>query len=88
VQPPLVSDLAPPDLLGRYLAVTAFSWQLGFIMGPAAGALILATAPVALWLLAAGACALAAAYSLRLDRQLPDRVRRTPRHAAVGIEVI
>ena len=44
VQPALVAELAPPGLLSRYLAVTGFSWQLGFILGPATGALILARA--------------------------------------------
>jgi len=79
VQGPLVSDLAPPELLARYLAVTAFSWQLGFIVGPAVGALVLAAAPTTLWLVAAAICSAASVYSLRLSRHLPDRVRRTPR---------
>jgi len=79
VHSPLVSDLAPPELLARYLAVTAFSWQVGFIVGPAVGALVLAAAPTTLWLVAAAICAAASVYSLRLSRHLPDRVRRTPR---------
>jgi MFS family permease len=78
VQGPLISDLAQPDQLGRYVAVTAFSWQFGFIVGPAVGALILAAAPTTLWLVSAGMCVVASAYSLRLDRHLPSRVRRTP----------
>jgi MFS family permease len=77
VQGPLVSDLAPPELLPRYLAVAGFSWQLGFIAGPAVGALILAARPTALWLVAAVICAAGGGYALRLDRSLPDRVRRT-----------
>jgi hypothetical protein len=28
---PLVSNLAPPDLLGRYMAVSGFLWQFGFM---------------------------------------------------------
>jgi MFS family permease len=86
VQGPLVSDLAPSGLLGRYLAVTAFSWQLGFIVGPALGALILAAAPTALWLVTAGLCLAISAYSLRLDRHLPERARRTP-GGATGSDV-
>jgi MFS family permease len=78
---PLVADLAPAGLLGRYLAVNGFSWQVGFIIGPAAGALILAAAPTALWLLAATACAGAGAYSLRLQRRLSPAVRHTPHRA-------
>jgi MFS family permease len=73
-----VADLAPPELLGRYLAVTAFSWQLGFIVGPAAGAAVLAVGPQVLWVLAAAVCAGGALYALRLDGELPDRARFTP----------
>lgn len=78
----LVSDLAPPELLGRYMAVWGFSWQLGFIVGPAVGAALLAMTPIGTWLAAAAVCAWAAGYALSLDRQLPDRARRTPRVAA------
>ena len=34
VQAPLVSDLAEPRLLGRYMALSALSWQLGFAARP------------------------------------------------------
>jgi hypothetical protein len=61
------------------MAVTGFSWQLGFIAGPALGALVLAVSPAALWLVAAAICVAGSGYALRLDRHLPDRVRRTPR---------
>jgi MFS family permease len=37
VQGPLVADLAPEGAAGRYYAVSGFSWQLGFIVAPAAG---------------------------------------------------
>ena len=50
----------------------------------AAGALILAAAPTALWLLAAGACAAAGAYGLRLERRLAPPVRRTPHRELVS----
>ena len=78
VQGPLASDLAPQSLLARYMAVVAFSWQFGFILGPAVGASILAASPIALWPVAAAVCLLAVLLALRLDRLLPDRVRRTP----------
>jgi MFS family permease len=84
---PLVADLAPPELLGRYVAVNGFAWQLGFIIGPAAGAAILAAAPTALWLIAAVACAAAGAYAMRFERRLPESVRRTPRRAAVAAKL-
>jgi MFS family permease len=79
---PLVADLARPDLLSRYMAVTGFSWQLGFIVGPAVGAVILNSAGGALWPAAAAVCLAAGAYALRLDRRLPEAVRITnPRTA-------
>src|SRR5262245_54003809 len=53
VQGPLVAALAPSDQSSRYLAATAFSWQLGFIVGPALGAAILAITPRGLWIISA-----------------------------------
>ena len=75
-------------MLGRYLAVTAFSWQFGFIMGPAVGAIILAANPYALWILAAATCLGASVLSLRWEHRLPEDVRVTPspRLAAVAAE--
>jgi MFS family permease len=81
---PLVSDLAPPELLGRYMAVSGFSWQFGFIVGPAAGAVLLSLTPAGTWLIAAAGCVGAAWYALRPDRQLPDRARRTPQAASLS----
>jgi len=81
VRTPLIADLAPEGLGGRYLAAAGFSWQLGFIVGPAAGAALLGTGPNALWLAAAALCGLAALAALRLDPHLPDAVSFTPRRA-------
>ena len=78
VQGPLVADLAPKELVGRYMALSGFSWQLGFIVGPAAGAAVLGAEPHALWIAAAVACGLGAAGALALERHLPEPVRRTP----------
>jgi MFS family permease len=72
----------PEGLGGRYLAAAGFSWQLGFIVGPAAGAALLGTGPDALWLAAAALCGLAALAALRLDAHLPDAVSLTPRRAS------
>ncbi|MFL6068179.1 MAG: MFS transporter [Gaiellaceae bacterium] len=79
IQGPLVSDLAPAQLLGRYMAVMGFAWQLGFIAGPATGGFILGANPSALWPTMAAICLVGAAYSLRLERRLPETVRVTPR---------
>jgi MFS family permease len=78
VRSPLVADLAPDGLSGRYLAAAGISWQLGFIVGPAAGAAILGLSPSALWVAAAAVCAVASLSALRLDSVLPARTRVTP----------
>jgi MFS family permease len=78
VQGPLVSDLAPRQLLGRYMAMSASSWQVGFIVGPAAGGFILQEEPFALWPIAAAVCLAGGVGALMLERSLPRPVRRTP----------
>jgi len=78
VQAPLVADLADHRLIGRYMAMSAFSWGVGFTAGPAIGGFILASSPHALWLLAAGVCLAAGLASFVLERALPVGVRRTP----------
>jgi MFS family permease len=79
VRTPLIADLAPPGLGGRYLAAAGISWQLGFIVGPAAGAALLGFEPHALWAAAAGVCVAASLAAVRLDAHLPEAVRITGR---------
>jgi MFS family permease len=74
----LVADLAPPHLRGRYMALSTLSWEIGFIIGPAAGGFILAAEPLALWPLAAIVCVAAGAGALALERGLPRELRLTP----------
>ena len=78
VQAPLVSDLAVPQLMGRYMALSAFSWQVGFTVGPAAGGFLLAAMPTGVWILAAGLCLVAGVASLALEPRLPRAARRSP----------
>jgi MFS family permease len=78
IQAPMVADLAPPALLGRYMALASSSWHLGFVVGAAAGGFLLDVRPVALWMVMAAVCALAAVLSLALERAIPARHRRTP----------
>jgi MFS family permease len=78
VQGPLVSDLAPRRLLGRYMAMSASSWQVGFIIGPAGGGFVLQVEPYALWPIAAAICLAGGVWALVLERSLPGPVRRTP----------
>jgi MFS family permease len=78
VNNPLVADLAPPNLIGRYMALRTSAWQVGFLAGPTLGSLLLVRSPTALWCGAAGACAVAAAGFLLLERRIPRNVAVSP----------
>ena len=78
VQGPLVSDLAEPRLLGRYMALSALSWQVGFAAGPAVGGFLLSVSPHGTWLVWAGLCAVGAVLSVALEPSIPKAARRTP----------
>jgi len=78
IHAPLGVDLAPPQLVGRYLALSSLSWQVGWIIGPAAGGFMLQHAPLALWPAAAGVNLVCAGAALALEKRLPESVRRTP----------
>ena len=76
---PLVAELAPPGLRGRYMAAIGLSWWTGLALAPAAGAPVLAASPGAA-LVGAAAVAAAAGASVRaLDGALPEAARVTPR---------
>ena len=79
VYAPLVVDLADERLIGRYMAASAFSWSIGFAVGPAAGGFILASSPNGLWLLAAGVLLAMGIATLGLERSIPQHARHTPR---------
>ena len=81
VQAPLVADLADHSLIGRYMAASAFSWGVGFAVGPAVGGLVLNNWPHALWPAAAVVCLAAGVASLLLERSLPVGARTTPKRA-------
>ena len=76
---PLVAELAPEALRGRYMATMGLSWWLGLALAPTLGAQLLSvSAPAAL--LAAGGVALSAGVAvLALERELPAAARLTPR---------
>jgi MFS family permease len=78
VQNPLVADLAPDHLLGRYMALRTIAWQIGFMAGPVLGSFLLARSQAGLWLGAAAACLLAGLGSLALEHKIPGRAVRTP----------
>ncbi len=76
---PLVADLAPPELRGRYMAAIGLSWWLGLALAPTLGGQLLAVSP-SLSLLAAAALSIAAIVSLlALDARLPLWARAIPR---------
>ena len=87
-QAPLVADLAPERLRGRYFALSAMSWSAGSILGPAVGGPLLGWHPLAVWPISAGVCLLAAMGCLRLEGRLPERVRRTPRPEPVTVTAL
>src|SRR3954452_16016394 len=76
---PLVVDLAEPQLLGRYMAFSSSTWQIGFFAGPAIGGFVLQHKPLALWAAAAAVCVLASVYALAIERRIPAQLLRTPR---------
>lgn len=75
---PLVADLAPPAVRGRYMAAAGFSWWIGLTLAPTVGAQLLSVSPEATFGVAAAVAAMAALSALRLDRKLPGAARRTP----------
>jgi MFS family permease len=79
IQNALIADLSKPGLLGRYLALNGFGFQLGGAAGRAAGGFGLALMPHGVWLIAAGAAFSAGLSALLLERVLPKALRRTPR---------
>jgi MFS family permease len=76
---PLVADLAPPALRGRYMATAGLTWWLGLALAPTLGGLLLGiSAP--LTLLGAAALAVVAVALLRtLEAVLPVSARLIPR---------
>ena len=83
---PLVADLAPAALRGRYMAVMALSWWLGLALAPTLAAQLLSVSPPAAMLASAGVALAAAVSALMLEREIPPPIRLTPRPAAHGPE--
>src|SRR5215469_13772075 len=69
---PIVADLAPPHLFGRYMSLYGLSFTTGVALGPAVGGALLATSPDAVWWGGALAVALTGAGLLRLGDRIPD----------------
>ena len=76
---PLVADMAPTALRGRYMATMSLSWWIGLALAPTVGTRLLAASPAAALLPAAGLALGASVAALALDRYLPAAISRTPR---------
>jgi MFS family permease len=81
---PLVADLAPPALRGRYMATMGLSWWLGLAVAPTLGTPLLSVSPPGALLAAAGVALAAALSALALERDLPPGTRLTPRPDGPG----
>jgi MFS family permease len=78
---PIVNDLAPERLRGRYNGTFILAWTTGFTIGPAVAGVGLGLGDgTPYFVLLAAACAAAAACSLGLRRRLPLRIDLVPAH--------
>jgi len=75
---PLVADMAPAHLLGRYLSLYSLTFTLSLAIGPAIGGLLLQSSPDAIWWGGALAAVLAGAVLLRLGDRIPDPLHEAP----------
>src|SRR5439155_23950868 len=73
---PLVADMAPAHLLGRYLSLYSLTFSISLALGSAIGGLLLQTLPDAIWWGGALAAMLAGAVLLRLGGRIPDPLRQ------------
>jgi MFS family permease len=83
---PLVADMAPAHLLGRYLSLYSLTFTLSLAIGPAIGGVLLKTAPNAIWWGGAVAAVLAGAVLLRLGDRIPDPLHEAPSRLASAPE--
>ncbi|MGA2873095.1 MAG: MFS transporter [Candidatus Dormibacteria bacterium] len=76
---PLVADLAPPAVRGRYMAAFNLSWSVGMLLGPTIGGLVVGSvARAGMWLLWAAVALILVVWAERLGRRLPRTVNRSP----------
>jgi MFS family permease len=69
---PLVAEIAPPHLLGRFVSLYQLSFMAGVALGPAVGGVLLGTSPNAIWWGGAAVLAVTGAGFLRLGKRIPD----------------
>ena len=83
---PLVADMAPAHLLGRYMSLYGLTFTISLALGPAIGGLLLQTSPDAIWWGGALAAVLAGAVLLRLGGRIPDPLHEAPSRLASAPE--
>jgi MFS family permease len=83
---PLVADMAPAHLLGRYLSLYSLTFTGSLALGPAIGGFLLQTSPDAIWWGGALAVVLAGAFLFRLGDRIPDPLREAPSRPASAPE--
>jgi MFS family permease len=76
---PLVADLAPAGLRGRYMAAMGLCWWTGLAIAPTLGLQLLSRSAMAVFVVAAASAAAAGVSALTLHGRLPARSRFTPR---------
>jgi MFS family permease len=74
---PLVAEIAPPHLLGRYMSLYQLSFLAGVALGPAVGGVLLGASPDTIWWGGASALALTGAGFLRLGNRIPEPLSPT-----------
>jgi MFS family permease len=85
---PLVADMAPAHLLGRYLSLYTLTFSGSLALGPAIGGLLLQTNPNAIWWGGALAALLAGAVLLQLGDRIPDPLHQAPPALAPAPEAV
>jgi MFS family permease len=83
---PLVADMAPAHLLGRYLSLYSLTFTGSLALGPAIGGVLLQTNPDAIWWGGALAALLAGAVLLGLGGRIPDPLHEAPSRLASAPE--
>ena len=85
---PLVADMAPEHLLGRYLSLYTLTFAGSLALGPAIGGLLLQTSPDAIWWGGGLAALLAGAVLLQLGDRIPDPLDQAPSTTAPALEPV
>jgi len=70
---PVIADLAPPHLLGRYISLYRLMLNAGFALGPAIGGAVLAASPDTVWWGGAVVAGVIGAGFLLAGDRIPDR---------------